>query len=427
MVRNMFQHKRVSRISVLVLVQCAQKWRRVNQRGVRVSRTHTKSNQETQAADCRHLLQRVSNVQVSATGPCRRFKPKLSAAHASKLHAGQITRVFKLLLGKSLFRFNCVRQKMYVDEFFCAVMFKSTPGLPTTKFESRLKAFLANASALVETKESKSVEPAISVTDSTASGRVDGKLEKQFGKESRQPVVLLLSGSFNPVHAQHLAIFDAARGHLEKKCNKVVLGAYMAPSSDSYVRSKLGADAISLLHRVELCRLQTVHSNYVEVCDWGLASGGKTTQEIERQLKIKFGVSCADLKAFEICGADFALRAHKWRTHGRSNRSQSIVVLARTGSTQALLSEIRDTPLSERNKNFILVEQEGPDVSSTQVRTKLNSANEKEWRSLVTEKLLSQNVLDYLVQHWNNLGVFSRSGVESAGKPTRRQDVSKVT
>eukprot|EP01120_Amphizonella_sp_Union-15-10_P005009 TRINITY_DN1574_c0_g1_i2.p1 TRINITY_DN1574_c0_g1~~TRINITY_DN1574_c0_g1_i2.p1 ORF type:complete len:207 (+),score=37.25 TRINITY_DN1574_c0_g1_i2:57-677(+) len=50
-------------------------------------------------------------------------------------------------------------------------------------------------------------------------------------------VVLMLSGSFNPVHRMHIKAFELAKKKLEEKYP--VIGGYIAPSSDPYVRSKL--------------------------------------------------------------------------------------------------------------------------------------------------------------------------------------------
>jgi hypothetical protein len=47
----------------------------------------------------------------------------------------------------------------------------------------------------------------------------------------------------------HMRLFEAAKNHLSSLGKYHVVGGYLAPSSDDYVREKLGKDAIKLEHR----------------------------------------------------------------------------------------------------------------------------------------------------------------------------------
>ena len=80
-------------------------------------------------------------------------------------------------------------------------------------------------------------------------------------QEKRHPVVLIGTGSMNPVHRMHIAMFDVAAMYLEKHCDVHVLAAYLSPSSDKYVKSKLRADAIPIEHRAAMCRLAADEHN----------------------------------------------------------------------------------------------------------------------------------------------------------------------
>jgi hypothetical protein len=53
--------------------------------------------------------------------------------------------------------------------------------------------------------------------------------------------------------------------------NLAVVGAFLCPSSDSYVRSKLGADAISLDDRNRLAELAVRDSDWIDVYHAGIA------------------------------------------------------------------------------------------------------------------------------------------------------------
>jgi nicotinic acid mononucleotide adenylyltransferase len=54
------------------------------------------------------------------------------------------------------------------------------------------------------------------------------------------PIVLLTTGSFNPVHRAHIDFHRHAREHLEASFPQLrVIASYLSPTHDSYVRSKM--------------------------------------------------------------------------------------------------------------------------------------------------------------------------------------------
>ena len=79
--------------------------------------------------------------------------------------------------------------------------------------------------------------------------------------DKRQPAVLIATGSMNPVHKMHITMFDVAAMYLEKHHGMHVLAAYLSPSSDDYVISKLSDEAIPLEHRAAMCRLAAKEHN----------------------------------------------------------------------------------------------------------------------------------------------------------------------
>ena len=90
-----------------------------------------------------------------------------------------------------------------------------------------------------------------------------------------QAVVLLATGAVNPPHLQHVAMFNIAKAHLERAAppaeggaRVVVVAGFLSPSHDGYVGGKLGADAIAARDRVEMCRLATADSSFVDVDAW---------------------------------------------------------------------------------------------------------------------------------------------------------------
>merc|ERR1711879_319589 len=67
--------------------------------------------------------------------------------------------------------------------------------------------------------------------------------------------IVVLPGSFNPPHCEHVRSLELARQHLEQKGVTVVAG-FLQPSSDSYVTQKVGhASAIRLDDRITMCEI----------------------------------------------------------------------------------------------------------------------------------------------------------------------------
>jgi nicotinamide mononucleotide adenylyltransferase len=81
-------------------------------------------------------------------------------------------------------------------------------------------------------------------------------------ENDKTPIVLIGTGSYNPVHIMHLEIFKIAKEQLYNKYNFQVVGAYISPSCKQYVQSKLGDDFIEDVHRIKLIELSIKDSEY---------------------------------------------------------------------------------------------------------------------------------------------------------------------
>ncbi|CAM4868191.1 unnamed protein product [Rotaria socialis] len=79
----------------------------------------------------------------------------------------------------------------------------------------------------------------------------DGQLQNKTNN-----CVLIITGSLNPIHRSHIKNLQLVRNCLEKHTSQPmnVVAAYLSPTHDSYVRSKLGSvHFISAKDRIELC------------------------------------------------------------------------------------------------------------------------------------------------------------------------------
>ena len=84
--------------------------------------------------------------------------------------------------------------------------------------------------------------------------------------KSNNPVVLLTTGGFDPIHDGHLYMMEFAKKTLEKNGYDVV-GGYFSPSHDSYVTTKPYCKTSSS-QRVALCQEIVKDSNWLMIDPW---------------------------------------------------------------------------------------------------------------------------------------------------------------
>ncbi|AYV78737.1 MAG: hypothetical protein Edafosvirus29_1, partial [Edafosvirus sp.] len=149
----------------------------------------------------------------------------------------------------------------------------------------------------------------------------------QTTKESKikENIGIVLSGSFNPIHNGHIKILGEAKNYLEKNHNFNVIYGYLAPSSDNYVKYKLGDWAINLSDRVKMCELASKDYDWIKVCSWGIASSFKTAQKLQ---------TIAKCKVLEIGGADYVFKTKIWRT-------RPFICIGRKGDTENIKKAMR--------------------------------------------------------------------------------------
>ncbi|KAG9307810.1 hypothetical protein G9A89_023375 [Geosiphon pyriformis] len=149
----------------------------------------------------------------------------------------------------------------------------------------------------------------------------------------KTPVVLLTTGSINPIHKQHINIFELAKRtiHPQTPLNEkyIVVGGYISPSQDLYVNSKLGALAIPAIHRIAMAKLATRDSDWVDVDEWEarteemkgmfidfhrvahrLQQWLNECQEVQeaRSVAMATGGVLSPIKVMYLCGFDHVLR-----------------------------------------------------------------------------------------------------------------------
>ncbi len=133
-----------------------------------------------------------------------------------------------------------------------------------------------------------------------------------------RPVVLLSTGGLCPVHAGHLAMMESARAAAIAN-GRDVIGGYLSPGHDAYLRLKCGSAAIPARERLRLCAEAVRESDWLSVDPW---------ESMHRRVSVNFTDVTARLEAYVkahvdprvevlfVCGADNARFAHAFSERG---------------------------------------------------------------------------------------------------------------
>jgi len=84
---------------------------------------------------------------------------------------------------------------------------------------------------------------------------------------SKNPAVLVLTGSMCPIHDGHLSMMSVAREALEKNGYDVI-GGYIAPDHDEYINEKTKHQAINIHHRIKFINDQIKNIDWLAVDPW---------------------------------------------------------------------------------------------------------------------------------------------------------------
>jgi nicotinic acid mononucleotide adenylyltransferase len=134
-----------------------------------------------------------------------------------------------------------------------------------------------------------------------------------------RPVVLLSTGGFCPVHPGHLEMMERARQAAER-AGFGVMGGYLSPGHDAYLRMKCGDQAIPIGERLLQCVRATADSEWLSVDPW---------EAMHRRVAVNYTDVVARLEAYlrrhvdptveviYVCGGDNARFASAFRDKGR--------------------------------------------------------------------------------------------------------------
>ena len=163
----------------------------------------------------------------------------------------------------------------------------------------------------------------------------------------------ILGGTFDPIHAGHLA---AARAAMEcERLDKVVF----IPSGDPPHRDPAVASAAD---RLEMSRLATAGENRFEVSDIEVRRGGKSyTVDTLRALKALH----RDDDLFLVLGWDAAQLFRTWHEPAEIRKLASVIVVTRPGTGPLTGAGLEEAGLGRTDS---VCERHTPDVSASELR-----------------------------------------------------------
>lgn len=151
----------------------------------------------------------------------------------------------------------------------------------------------------------------------------------------------------------------------------------------NFSTSQLRGDAISLEKRNLYCSLAVAESDWIAVNKWGWANGYRICEQTAHLLNSSW-LCDIPFQVYLVVGSDHAFR------HGLYASSEHVICIHRNQDGE----ELKKVAAKSVRDNFILVDGEPVDISSTLVRKLLKA---KDWKKLAD--ILPQHVLEYLKTH----------------------------
>ncbi|KAK5579172.1 hypothetical protein RB653_008851 [Dictyostelium firmibasis] len=216
--------------------------------------------------------------------------------------------------------------------------------------------------------------------------------------DTKKPLILVGTGSFNPITYMHLRMMEMAKDYFKNEYQ--VIGGYLSPVGDGYDKKTL----IESLHRTSMVELSIEDSNWLMMDRF---ESNKPTFTPTRQVLDHIKLMAQDhLKSFKnidcninvvlVCGADLlgSFNIPKLWSENDMNLLSSkdnfgIAVISRNGSN--LDDIISNNQILTKNKDgiFMIPIDITNDVSSTKIREKIRN-------NLSIKYLMPDKALNYI-------------------------------
>lgn len=165
----------------------------------------------------------------------------------------------------------------------------------------------------------------------------------------------IIGGTFDPVHFGHIYIAETAKEKLNLK--KIIF----MPAGSPPHKANMRITEASL--RLEMVRAAIDGKDGFEVSDYEIQKEGKsytyeTLQYYKKQVE----------EVYFIAGADCLMDIEKWKNVDEIFKSSKLVVVTRPGFNKYSIIEQKKKMEEKYKGKIILLEVEGKEMSSTEVR-----------------------------------------------------------
>ena len=173
----------------------------------------------------------------------------------------------------------------------------------------------------------------------------------------------ILGGSFDPVHNGHIGLAVDARNQLGLD-EVLLIPAKLQPF-------KLDKNMVSGEQRLEMIRLAVADKPGLTPCDYELQQ--EQISYTYKTLKAISEMEGPDTEVYFLTGTDSLLQIDRWKNADEMLRTYNFVVGSRPGYKDDELRERIEFLKKEYNTNVIKVDNNQLNISSTDIRHKLES------------------------------------------------------
>lgn len=192
----------------------------------------------------------------------------------------------------------------------------------------------------------------------------------------------ILGGSFDPVHNGHIGLAEDAKNQMELD-EVLLIPAKLQPF-------KLDKNMVSGEQRLEMIKLAVAGKPGLTPCDYELQQ--EQISYTYKTLKAITEMEGPDTEVYFLTGTDSLLQIHRWKNAEEMLRNYSFIVGSRPGYKDDELRECIDFLKKEYNTNVIKVDNNQLNISSTEIRQRLESGQG-------LEGLVPEAVERYIIEH----------------------------
>ncbi|CAG8467198.1 19197_t:CDS:1 [Dentiscutata erythropus] len=242
---------------------------------------------------------------------------------------------------------------------------------------------------------------------------------------SKPPAVLLISGSFNPVHLKHIHILEVAKKYLENQYE--IVGGYISPFSNDYVQETNPDEAIPLKERLEMIQIVIDKSSWIEINE-SLTSNNSAdcnliittlSDYLNENNQIKEILKEKQLEVIYVCGSDL-IKKYYPKEQLKNLENFKVIIIKRyfkeeevqnqknqdwTDEYRKVLAEFYKDKWNDFEKNNVIFidqnqNENDPDIkiSSTKIREiyiEKDSSWEKMCHPEITEYIKKNKILEF--------------------------------